>query len=239
MTPNSLIMFEFYHGRFTDAIFNIYICGTKNTKMKIDLSNIKNIIFDLGRVIVDIHFARTVPAFQKLGLGDDDMDYRKVAETPLFRDLEVGKSTPAEFRDGIRDFLNNSALTDLQIDDAWYAMFGEVTNERIETIKKLNQNYKVYLYSNTNQIHIDRFHADFKEKHGIDFPSLFVKDFYSHEIQDRKPEISSYKKVIELAGINPEETIFIDDLEANCIAAEKAGLQSFCLKEGMEISDLF
>lgn len=207
--------------------------------MKIDLSNIKNIIFDLGRVIVDIHFDRTVPAFQKLGLGDDDMDYRKVAETPLFRDFEVGKSTPAEFRSGIRNFLNNPKLTDKQIDDAWYAMIGEVSSGRIETLKKLNKNYKVYLYSNTNQIHIERFHADFKEKHGIDFPSLFVKDFYSHEIRDRKPEISSYKKVIEQAGIKPEESIFIDDLEANCIAAEKAGLKSFCLKEGSEISELF
>jgi len=215
------------------------ILWAKNSKMKIDLSKIKNIIFDLGRVIVDIHFDRTVPAFRKLGLGDDEMDYRKVAETPLFRNLEVGKSTPAEFRDGIRNLMNNPKLTDDQIDDAWYAMIGEVRNSRVETIKKLNKNYQVFLYSNTNQIHIDRFHAEFKEQHGIDFPSLFVKDFYSHEIRDRKPEISSYNKVIELARIKPEESIFIDDLEANCIAAETTGLKSFWLKEGMEITDLF
>lgn len=207
--------------------------------MKIDLSNIKNIIFDLGNVIVDIHFDRTVPAFQKLGLGDADMDYRKVAETPLFRDFEVGKSTPAQFRDGIRNFLNNPKLSDKQIDDAWYAMIGEATKERIETIKKLSKNYSVFLFSNTNQIHIDRFHADFKEKHNIDFADLFVKDFYSHEIQDRKPELSSFEKVIKLSGVKPEESLFIDDLEKNIIAAEKAGLQTFWLKNGMEIVDLF
>lgn len=207
--------------------------------MKIDLSNIKNIIFDLGRVVVDIHFDRTVPAFRKLGLGNDDMDYRKVAETPLFRNLEVGKSSPAQFRNGIRDFLHNPNLTDKQIDDAWYAMIGEATPERIATIKKLSKNYQVYLFSNTNQIHIDRFHTDFKKRHGIDFSGLFVKDFYSHEIGDRKPEISSYQKVIKMAGIIPGETIFIDDLEANCIAAKKAGLKSYWLKEGMDITALF
>ena len=74
---------------------------------------------------------------------------------------------------------------------------------------------------------------------GIDFPSLFVKDFYSHEIHERKPDLSSYKKVIELSGINPEESIFIDDLEKNIIGARQSGLKTFWLKEGMELTEVF
>ena len=207
--------------------------------MQIDLSNIKNIIFDLGNVLLKIHFDRTVPAFQKLGLGEGEMDYRKVAETPLFRNLEVGKSTPAEFRRGIRSFLNNPQLTDEQIDNAWCAMLGVTPKSKVELLQELSKNYTLYLYSNTNQIHIDRYLADFKNDHGIDFEALFTKVFYSHEIHDRKPEVGSFLKVIKEAGIKAEESIFIDDLEANCIAAEKAGLKSFCLKDGLEIEDLF
>lgn len=207
--------------------------------MKTDLGNIENIIFDLGNVLLKIHFERTVPAFQKLGLKEGDVDYRKAAETPLFKNLEVGKSTPSEFRNGIRRLLKNPGLTDLEINDAWCAMLGSVTTECVELLKKLRKNHKLFLYSNTNHIHIDKFLTDFEKDHRIDFPDLFDKVFYSHEIHDRKPEVSSFKKVIKLAGIEPNESLFIDDLEANCIAAEKAGLKSFHLKEGMSILDLF
>lgn len=207
--------------------------------MKIDLGNIKNIIFDLGNVLLKIHFDRTVPAFQKLGKLDGEMDYRKAAEAPLFRNLEVGKSSPAQFREGIRAFLNNPNLKDQEIDDAWCAMLGDVPKAKVELLQKLNQDYNIYLYSNTNQIHIDRFLADFKKDHGIDFPSLFTEVYYSHEIHDRKPEVASFHKVIDQAGINPEESVFIDDLEANCLAAEQAGLKSIHLTEDMDLESLF
>lgn len=207
--------------------------------MQIDLRNIKNIIFDLGNVLLKIHFDRTVPAFQKLGLGDNDMDYRKVAETPLFRNLEVGKSTPEEFRNGIREFIKNSMLTDEQIDDAWCAMLGEVPKSKVELLQKLSKNHKLFLYSNTNQIHIDRFLADFKKDHEMEFETLFTHVFYSHEIHDRKPEVGSFLKVLEAANIKAEESLFIDDLKANCIASEKAGIKSIWLKEDLKIEDLF
>jgi putative hydrolase of the HAD superfamily len=82
-------------------------------------------------------------------------------------------------------------------------------------------------------------HRAFKAEHGIDFPSLFVKDYYSHEIHERKPDLSSYKKVIELSGINPDESIFIDDLEKNIIGAQQSGLKTFWMKEGMEMTEIF
>ena len=66
-----------------------------------------------------------------------------------------------------------------------------------------------------------------------------MKDFYSHEIHERKPDLISYQKVIDLAGINPEESIFIDDLEKNIIGAQQSGLKTFWLKEGMEMVDIF
>jgi putative hydrolase of the HAD superfamily len=118
-------------------------------------------------------------------------------------------------------------------------MILDIPASRVKVVQELSKNYNVYLFSNTNQIHIERLHRAFKAEHGIDFPSLFVKDFYSHEIHERKPDISSYKKVIELSGINPEESIFIDDLEKNIIGAQQSGLKTFWLKEGMEMTDVF
>ncbi len=143
------------------------------------------------------------------------------------------------FRNRVRKVLKNPAATDRQIDDAWYAMILDIPEDRVNTVQKLQENYNVYLFSNTNKIHIDRLHPEFKKQHGIDFPSLFIKDFYSHEIHERKPDLSSFNKVIELAGINPERTLFVDDLEKNIIGAQKAGLQTFWLKEGLEIREVF
>jgi putative hydrolase of the HAD superfamily len=207
--------------------------------MKIDLSNIKNIIFDLGNVLLNLDFEASIRAFQKLGLNKDVLDNQQAYSDPVFYELEVGKITPKEFVNRVRKVLNNPHATDLQIKDAWYAMIKDIPPKRVKKLQKLAENYNVYLFSNTNQIHIERLHAEFKMIHGIDFPNLFVKDYYSHEIHERKPDLSSYKKVIKLSGVNPNESVFIDDLEKNIVGAEKAGLRTFWLKEGIEMAEVF
>ena len=207
--------------------------------MKPDLTNIKNIIFDLGKVLLNLDFNASIVAFQKLGLKTDVLDNKQAYSDPVFYELEVGKVTPEEFCNRVRKVLNNQNASDLQIEDAWYSMILDVPANRVKVVQELSKNYNVYLFSNTNKIHIDRLHRAFKAEHGIDFSSLFVKDYYSHEIHERKPDLSSYRKVIDLSGINPDESIFIDDLEKNIIGAQQSGLKTFWLKEGMELAEQF
>ena len=207
--------------------------------MKIDLTNIKNIIFDLGKVLLNLDFNASIVAFQKLGLKTDVLDNKQAYSDPVFYELEIGKVTPKEFCNRVRKVLNNPDATDSQIEDAWFAMILDIPANRIKVVQELSKNYNVYLFSNTNKIHIDRLHRAFKVEHGIDFPSLFVKDYYSHEIHERKPDINSYRKVIEISGINSEESIFIDDLEKNIIGAQQSGLKTFWLKDGMEMAEIF
>ncbi|WP_163324892.1 HAD family hydrolase [Draconibacterium mangrovi] len=207
--------------------------------MKADLTNIKNIIFDLGRVLLNLDFDASIKAFQQLGSDGEVLDHKNAYADPIFYNLEVGKITPAEFRSGVRKVLKNEQLTDRQIDEAWYAMILDIPAHRVKKVQELSRNYNLYLFSNTNQIHIDRLLAEFKAQHGIDFPSLFKTVYYSHEIHDRKPEVSAYEKVITLSGVNPKETLFIDDLENNIDAAQKTGLKTFWLQNGMEMTELF
>jgi glucose-1-phosphatase len=207
--------------------------------MRPDLTNIKNIIFDLGKVLLNLDFDASIKAFQKLGLSTNVLDNKQAYSDPVFYELEVGKVSPDEFCNRVRKVLNNPKATNLQIEDAWYAMILDIPAKRVQKVLKLRQNYQVYLFSNTNQIHIERLHAAFKAEHGIEFRLLFVSDFYSHEIHARKPDLDSYKKVIELSGVNPKETLFVDDLEKNILGAEKAGLKTFWLKDGVEMTELF
>ncbi len=207
--------------------------------MKIDLAGIKNIIFDLGKVLLNLDFDASIKAFLELGSDGEVLDHKNAYADPIFYNLEVGRITPEEFRTGIRKLLKNEETTDLQIDDAWYGMIKDIPANRVKKLHELANNYRLFLFSNTNKIHIDRLLVEFKNQHNIDFPSLFETAYYSHEIHDRKPELSSFKKVIELSGVHPEESIFIDDLEKNILAAQKAGLKTFWLKEGMEMAELF
>ena len=207
--------------------------------MKADLTNIKNIIFDLGRVLLNLDFDASIKAFQKRGSDGVILDHKNAYADPIFYNLEVGEITPAEFRSGVRKLLQNEQLTDVQIDEAWCTMLLDIPVHRVKKVQELSQNYNLYLFSNTNQIHINRLLSEFKEQYDFDFPSLFTAVYYSHEIHDRKPEISSYEKVIALSRVNPEETLFIDDLEKNVDGAQKAGLKTFWLQNGMEMTELF
>lgn len=207
--------------------------------MKIDLTNIRNIIFDLGNVIVNLDFDASVKAFTALGLKHDVLNNQQVYSDPVFYEFEVGKITKPEFFMRVRAVLKNPEATDIQIENAWNSMIKDVPSCRVKVLQEIARNYNIYLFSNTNQVHIEGFHATFKAQHGIDFPSLFIKDYYSHEIHERKPDLSSYQKVVELSGINPKESMFVDDLEKNIIGGGKAGLQTFWLKPGMEMSEIF
>ncbi len=204
-----------------------------------EYSNIKNIVFDLGNVLLNLDFEASIQAFQKLGLNKAVINPSVAFSDPVFYNLETGRITPAEFRIRIRELLNNPNASDQQIDDAWYAMILDIPERRIKALQDLRSKYRIFLFSNTNEIHINRLLQEYKAAYGIDFPSLFEDVYYSHEIHARKPEIQAFMKVIELSGVKPEETLFIDDLENNIIAAEKAGLKTLWLKSGMEMAELF
>lgn len=205
----------------------------------IDLKGIKNIIFDLGGVLLNLDFEATIRAFQNLGLDRAVLDKITGYADRIFYELELGETTPARFRSRVRELLNNNNISDREIDDAWCAMTLDIPGNRVKILQKLKKSFNLYLFSNTNMIHIDRLHASFKSQYGIGFTSLFLKNIYSHEIQDRKPNQSAFQKVIKITGVNPSETLFIDDLEKNIISAEGSGFRTFWLKEGTELSDVF
>jgi glucose-1-phosphatase len=210
-----------------------------NKNLNPGFTNIKNIIFDLGKVLLNLDFDASIRAFQHLGARSEVLDDKNTYSDPIFYELEVGAVTPDEFRNQVRKMLKNPEITNQQIDEAWCSMILDVPENRVKVVQELRKKYNVYLFSNTNKIHIDKLHAWFENEYGFAFSSLFLKDYYSFEIHGRKPDVNAYKKVIQLSEIIPEETLFVDDLERNIESARKAGLKTLWLKEGMEMADIF
>ena len=166
--------------------------------------------------------------------------YTILRQTDVFDRLDTGKITLPEFRQAIRDFAQAN-LTDVQIDEAWCAMLLDFPEENAELLRKLRtKGYKLYLLSNTNEMHINNYSEYLKRQFGCDLlAELFDHAFYSHEIGYRKPHREAFEFVLQAERLKPAETLFIDDLEHNVVGARKAGIQAYHHPKGDRLIDLF
>ena len=201
---------------------------------------IKNIIFDLGNVIINIDPDITLGKFRKTGVVNFDEMYSLMRQTDVFDRLDTGKITLPEFRQAIRDFAGID-VADERIDEAWCAMLLDFPEENAELLRKLRaEGYKLYLLSNTNEMHINFYTEYLKRHYGRDLLSeLFDRTFYSHEIGYRKPDREAFEYVLKDAGLNPAETLFIDDLEHNVDGARQSGIMAYHHPKGERLIDLF
>lgn len=202
------------------------------------LKGIKNIIFDLGGVLLNINPQKTIDAFGKLGMPQLVSNSGLSYDHDLFIRMEQGQVSPEEFRNGVQELLHQPVSDDL-IDEAWTAMLLDFPAIRAELVKRLSNEFKVYLFSNTNAIHVKKYHSNFRNQHGFEVSPLFEKDFYSNEIGFRKPSSESFQEIIRLSGINPEESLFIDDSLQNVQAAIACGLKGFWLEPGQKVEEIF
>jgi putative hydrolase of the HAD superfamily len=140
-------------------------------------SALKNIVFDLGGVILNIDAQLTFEALEELGLKNVFQEQKEAKE--LFFNLEKGHSTPLELRQYIRS-LTRQDHSDEVIDAAWTAMLLDIPADRVEYLIDLKKNYRLFLLSNTNEIHRIKFHRTFEESFGYPIGLLFEKNHYSH-----------------------------------------------------------
>jgi putative hydrolase of the HAD superfamily len=202
----------------------------KKEAVELNLSGIKNIIFDLGGVIIDIHYQKTIEQFKSIGFTDFETIYSQLKQTHLFDLLETGKIPPQSFYMELQKFHNHA--TNEQIKTAWNSMIGELPYQHVNLLKLLKKRYRTFLLSNTNPIHIEYFLNCIQEKFNYNpLLEMFEHTYYSHEIGYRKPDTNAYNYVLRDAGIKASETVFIDDLEINIAGAKDAGLHTYHLSE--------
>ncbi len=202
------------------------------------LNGIKNIIFDLGGVIINIDPDRTLEAFKQLDYPNFEMIREQLRREGLYRMIEHGEITPEQFINRMKMLGNN--LTDNDIINAWNVMLIDIPAPRIELLKTLNKKYRLFLLSNTNAIHMEQINAQLKEVHGLDtLTPLFEKEFYSYQLQLSKPDPKIFQYVLRSQKLVPSETLFIDDTAMHITTAIKAGIQVKHLQKYETIDELF
>lgn len=201
---------------------------------------IKNIIFDLGGVVLNLDPKRTIKTFESYGLENVAEKYNFPNQVEIFDQIEVGAISPAEFRDGLRE-LFGLPLTDSQIDLAWNAMLLDFPNERLKALEQVAANYPTFLLSNTNEIHLEAYLKILKESTGFEsLEHIFNQIYYSQRVGLRKPDAKLFRLVLEENGLLAEETLFIDDALVNIEAAQRVGLRTYHLHiSDEELADMF
>ncbi|GEM_PF-25681 len=231
-----------YQTAFLEKSLQIYIFASNYQHPVAFLSSrmslIKNIIFDYGGVILNIDYNRTVKAFKNLGFLEFDQLYSKAIQTDLFDKLEKGLITAEDFYGQIR-LITGPPLKDQQIETAWNAIILDMPPDRIQLLEKVKKHYRIFLLSNTNEIHNKLYSRLLLENYGYTFEDLFEKAYFSYQIGMIKPDPAIFERVLRDNGLGSRETLFIDDSIQHIRGAEKTGIHTFFLGEGTEITSLF
>lgn len=202
-------------------------------------TEIKNIIFDWGGVITDLHFEATKKAFHDLGLTVFDESVPHDPNHDLFIPFEIGKISPQQFRNRLK-VLSTRQLTDADIDEAWCKLLADLPADRWRILEAVSKNFRTFILSNTNAIHQPYYYKRLRQLYGTDgYAHFFEKTYFSHELGMRKPDPEIFQFVLDDARLNPAETIFIDDFIENIETAQKLGFQTIHLKAPLTLADVF
>ncbi len=202
-------------------------------------SSTKNIIFDLGAVIINISVPKTVQAFALLLDRDHLWVEQQLRMASIFRRYETGEWNDEQFRDNVRQVLG-VPFTDDQIDTAWNALLLDIPPARVELLQWLKPRFRTFVLSNTSAIHIREVNHILQRDTGVhSLDSLFEKVYLSYEMGKMKPSPEIYQQVLDESGLKAGETLFLDDNLDNVGAAQQLGIQTVHISESVTILDYF
>lgn len=193
----------------------------------LNLSSIKNIIFDLGNVLLRVNQDGTRQAFEALGARRPSA-FQNMSN--VVNNFQKGRMRAHDFRKTIRSTIGLSAnVPDIEFDRAWSAPLLDFPRGRLGLVRAARNvyEYNIYLLSNTDAILTERVNEIVHEGHTEDsLLPFFDRVFYSHETGHLKPDEQSFQQILREQNLVPGETLFIDDSPINVEAARSCGLQS-------------
>ena len=202
-------------------------------------AKIKNIIFDLGGVVLDIDETIVYKELEKMGISTSELAHSKEF-IDIMSKFDTGIYTAPTFRKKTKALLGQEKMTDQRFDAIWNAMLLDIPRERIEAIEKVKKHYKIFLMSNSNVIHYDLYVRDLQLRFGYhEFDELFNKSYFSFAEHLEKPDPRFFELILDHEGLLPEETLFIDDTAANIEVAKSLGIKTYHIRRDELVRNLF
>lgn len=199
---------------------------------------IRNLLFDLGGVIMDLDRDRCVRAFKALGMENPDAFLGLYGQQGDFLALENGSIDATEFRRRIRPLFKDRVVSDEEIDTAFNEFLVGIPVARLEALRELRRDYRVLLLSNTNSIMMESRIAECFRAEGREMSDYFDGIFTSYEARCCKPGREIFDYAARLGSMEPSETLFFDDSQSNVDAACSYGYNAVLVRPGDEFAEL-
>jgi glucose-1-phosphatase len=176
------------------------------------------LLFDLGRVVIDIDFNRTLKCWAgHAGCAPADLVGR-FARDEAYKRHETGELDDAAFFAALRSALGVQ-LSDAQFLEGWNAIFAGEMPGMARLLARAAKRLPLYAFSNTNRPHVEHF-----SKAYANLLVHFREIFLSSAIGLRKPDAAAYDHVVKAIGVPAERIVFFDDLAENVEGARTRGL---------------
>ena len=196
------------------------------------------IIFDLGGVLLNLDYDLTEKAFISLGMANFGESYSQLQQTHLFDRYEIGEISSFHFVNRLLDLLPPGTTAN-QVVHAWDAMILDFPVERLQFLQELSKKYRLFLLSNTNDLHIDAVRRALEKVVGHrNLEQYFEKTYFSSAIGMRKPNTEIFEFVCSENNLDPAKTIFIDDSPQHIEGAKSFGIEAFLLGKNQEVFEL-
>lgn len=198
---------------------------------------IRNLLFDLGGVIMDIKKERCIEAFDRIGLENAAAYFGEFSQQGPFMLVERGDIDIDEFHRRLHTLLPDT-VTDADIDAAFCQFLTGIPTHRLKALRELRRRYKVYLLSNTNPVmwnSLIREEFTHEELTREDYFDGMVTSFQAGAL---KPDARIFRYAIDTLGIDPDETLFVDDSQTNLDAAAALGFHTALVAPPAEMSEV-
>jgi putative hydrolase of the HAD superfamily len=182
-------------------------------------------IFDLGNTVIKLAYERVLENIRKRAAITRD-ELVQLFEAPgAYRDMERGAVSFSEFYDFLRDKAGyRGSLRELR--ETWSDFFDGTLPGIEDLLDRLRQKYRIAFLSNSNEVHAEVIPRK--------FGSLFEKDdriIFSHRFNCAKPDPEMFRRALEIIGALPSQTVLVDDLLENVLAARSVGMTAFQFRD--------
>ena len=189
---------------------------------------IKNIVFDFGDIFINLDKKLFAEELQKIHISQESEEV-----LPILQQYEMGLVSTDKF---LTFFEERLSVSQDKLKRAWNSILLDFPKERLRFIQNLSESkkYRLFLLSNTNDLHISWIQQNWGMEQYNAFKICFEQFYLSHEINLRKPNNNIYEFVLNTNKLVPMETLFIDDTKENTDAAKALGIHIWNLKPGKE-----
>ena len=187
---------------------------------------IKNLVFDLGNVLVEF---KPKDYIERLGFNKEDVInlHEIIFKDKRWNEFDRGTITIDEYTEALK--VENPQYTEhisSIFSENWTSNLLIPKLETIAFLKKASEYYNIYVLSNVSKYVLEHLKS-------LDFWESVNSGTYSYQIGYCKPEPEIYEAFFKNNNLNPQECLFLDDLKSNIEAAEKAGMKGIVFKDNL------